>query len=46
MIPENTPRLETADLILRRFTENDLQRACPVYAEYKKNSPEWVIEKI
>ncbi len=24
MIPENTPRLETADLILRRFTENDL----------------------
>lgn len=127
MIPENTPRLETADLILRRFTENDLhavlrmlpqfrgrgiitsaclaviqrakrsgmefitathdrnnpksgavmqrlgmkycysyreqwqpknrsvifrmyqldlQRACPVYAEYKKNSPEWFIEKI
>ena len=24
MIPENTPRLETADLILRRFTKNDL----------------------
>lgn len=24
MIPENTPRLETTDLILRRFTENDL----------------------
>lgn len=45
MIPENTPRLETTDLILRRFTENDLH-AVLVYAEYKKNSPEWFIEKI
>lgn len=32
--------------VIFRMYQLDLQRACSVYAEYKKNSPEWFIEKI
>lgn len=32
--------------VIFRMYQLNLQRACPVYAEYKKNSPEWFIEKI
>lgn len=35
MIPENTPRLETADLILRRFTENDLHAVLRMLPQFR-----------
>lgn len=38
MIPENTPRLETADLILRRFTENDLHAVLRIFGDVETNT--------
>ena len=38
MIPENTPRLETERLILRRFTEGDLPALFAIYSDVEANT--------
>lgn len=37
MIKQNTPRLETERLILRRFTEKDLEDLLPIYGDEEVN---------